>query len=107
MADEQPPVRRVSLTVTGYLRQGHPVGGWYDMQAQADGGQTYSIPEFEVDEASVTDLPPEQLTENDWSEIHGQLAARLGPDRAGELIEQFKRCAAGAPVRVFEQGAPC
>lgn len=98
MTDDTPeadiPVRRVSFTVTGYLRHGHPVGGWYDMQSAADGGQLYTIPEFEVDEDSVTDLPPEQLTDDDWAEIEGHLAARLGAAAAATVLAQAKRSAA-------------
>lgn len=94
MTDETDvPVRRVSFTVTGYLRHGHPVGGWYDMQSAADGGQQYSIPEFEVDEDSVTDLPPEQLTADDWAEIEAHLAARLGAAAAATILAQAKRSA--------------
>jgi plasmid maintenance system antidote protein VapI len=89
------PTRRVSFTVTGYLRHGHPVGGWYDMNSSADGnGQGYSIPEFEVDEDSVTDLPPEQLTADDWTEIGAHLAARLGAAAASTVLAQAKRTAA-------------
>ncbi len=52
--EEQPvPVRRVSMTVTGYLRHGHPAAGWYDMQGQADGGETYSIPAFAAADISI------------------------------------------------------
>lgn len=98
MADEPVPTRRVSFTVTGYLRHGHPVGGWYDLQSESDGGQAYSIPEFEVDEASVTDLPPEQLTADDWSEIEGHVHARLGADAGSALVAQWRRIAeAGDP----------
>lgn len=86
--------RRVSFTVTGYLRHGHPVGGWFDMQSEPDGGQAYSIPEFEVDEDSVADLPPEQLTGGDWAEIEGHLAARLGSAAAATVLAQAKRSAA-------------
>ena len=97
MADpEDISVRRVSFTVTGYLRHGHPVGGWYDMQSQPNGGQTYSIPEFEIDEASLTDLPPEQLTDDDWAEIEGHLASRLGAASAATVLAQAKRSAAMA-----------
>jgi|GEM_PF-4795574 len=96
MPDEPVPTRRVSFTVTGYLRHGHPVGGWYDMQAQPDGGQVYSIPESEVDEASVTDAPPETLTDDDWSEIAGQVHARLGAEAGSALVAQWRRIAEAA-----------
>lgn len=92
------PVRRVSFTVTGYLRHGHPVGGWYDMQSEPDGGQPYTIPEFEVDEASVTDLPPEQLSADDWNEIHGHVAARFGTEKADGILAQFKRAVGTASL---------
>lgn len=85
------PVRRVSFTVTGYLRHGRPIGGWYDMQSAADGGQHYSIPEFEVDELSVRDAAPEQLSDDDWNEIRGHVAARFGPERAAGIVAQFQR----------------
>jgi addiction module HigA family antidote len=90
------PVRRVSFTVTGYLRHGHPVGGWYDMQSEPDGGQPYTIPEFEIDEDSITDLPPEQLTHDDWAEIEAHLASRLGATSAATVLAQAKRSAAMA-----------
>lgn len=93
MADEPVPVRRVSFTVVGYLRHGHPVGGWYDCQSEPDGGQLYSIPEFEVDEASVTDLPPEQLTGDDWAEIEGHLVARLGREAGARMLARWRRVA--------------
>jgi plasmid maintenance system antidote protein VapI len=98
MADEQVPARRVSFTVTGYLRHGHPVGGWYDMQSEPEGGQPYTIPEFEVDEDSVTDLPPERLTDDDWAEIEGHLASRLGAASADAVLAQAKRSAAMAAM---------
>lgn len=98
MSDESPeieaPVRRVSFTVTGYLRGGHPVGGWFDMQGRPDGGQQYSIPQFAVDEASITDLPPEALTRGDWDEITGTVTARLGAKAGGELADAFRQLAA-------------
>lgn len=98
MSEETPdtdvPVRRVSMTVTGYLRHGHPVAGWYDMQGAADGGVTWSVPEFAVDEQSVTDAPPEQLSESDWSEIRGHVTARYGKEAGGMLLAEWARIAA-------------
>lgn len=91
--DANVPVRRVSMTVTGYLRHGHPVGGWYDMQSHADGGQHYSIPEFEVDEQSVTDVPPERLSEADWSEIAGFVHARYGRADGDVMLAIWDRAA--------------
>ncbi len=97
MNDETPdvdiPVRRVSMTVTGYLRHGHPVGGWYDMQTNADGGQHYSVPEFEVDELSVRDAAPEHLSEADWDEISGHVLARYGKQVGEELLAAWERAA--------------
>lgn len=84
-------VRRVSFTVTGYLRHGHPIGGFYDMQTQADGGMTYSIPAFQVDEDTVHDAAPEQLSSDDWNEIRGHVAARFGTERAAGILAQFQR----------------
>lgn len=92
--DTDVPVRRVSMTVTGYLRHGHPVGGWYDMQCAADGGQSWSVPEFAVDEQSVTDAPPETLSERDWDEIAGHVTARYGKEAGGLLIAAWQRSAA-------------
>lgn len=90
---ETVPVRRVSMTVTGYLRHGHPVGGFYDMQTAADGGMAYSIPEFQVDEASVKDAPPEVLSRDDWSEIEGHVLGRLGPERGRALLAEWRLAA--------------
>lgn len=86
-------VRRVSMTVTGYLRGGHPIGGYYDLQTDADGGMQYSIPAFEVDEASVKDAPPETLSTDDWDEIHARVAARYGAEAGARLITKWMRCA--------------
>jgi len=108
MTDEQIPVRRVQFTVTGYLRHGHPVSGWYDMQAHADGGQTYSIPEFVVDEATIQDAPAETLSADDWSEIHGHVAARFGADRAVGIVAQFQRAVdtAATPWQTLDDQHP-
>lgn len=88
--------RRVTMTVTGYLRGGRPGGGWYDMQSDANGGVQYSIPEFEVDEESVRDAPPEALTTGDWSEIVGYVRARYGPEDGDRLIAKWRRIADAA-----------
>lgn len=85
--------RRVSMTVTGYLRGGHPIGGYYDLQTDANGGLTYSIPEFEVDEASVRDAPPETLSTDDWGGIRAMVAARYGAEAGARLIAKWMRCA--------------
>jgi hypothetical protein len=85
---------RVAMTVTGYL-SGH-LGGFYDMRSSPDGstdGDAWSIPEYAVDEASVRDLPPERLTEGDWNEITGTLAARLGWDVAEARVARWRRIA--------------
>lgn len=106
MSDEAPTgevlVRRVSFTVTGYLRHGHPVGGWYDMQSSADGGEQYSIPQSDVDEASVRDAPPERLSAEDWSEISGYVTARYGKQAGGLLVAEWARIAASYDA---EEGA--
>lgn len=88
------PVRRVTFTVTGYLRHGHPAAGWYDMQSAADGGQHYSIPEFEVDESTVRDAEPERLSETDWDEIAGHVLARYGKQTAERILAAWERAAA-------------
>jgi hypothetical protein len=82
------PARRVTLVQTGYLTA--RTGGWYDFHARADGGETWSVPEFAVDEASVCDAPPETLTADDWSEICGTLAACLGKERMRALVARFE-----------------
>jgi hypothetical protein len=87
------PARRVSMTVTAYLT-GH-LGGWYDLRSRPDGGETWSIPEHCVDERSVTDLPPESLTRDDWDEITGTLTGRLGEQVGGRLADEWRRVALG------------
>lgn len=87
------PARRMSMTVTAYLT-GH-LGGFYDLRSRPDGGETWSIPEFCVDERSVTDLPPEVLTRDDWDEITGTLTARLGAQVGGRLAAEWRRIALG------------
>lgn len=93
-APETVPVRRVAMTVTGYLRHGHPAGGFYDMQTAADGGMGYSIPESEVDEASVKDAPPEILSADDWNEIGAHVTARYGSEAGGRLLAEWTQIAA-------------
>ena len=91
------PLRRVTMTVTGYLHRGRPIGGWYDMNSAADGnGQAWSIPEFAVDETTVTDAPPETLTASDWLEIEGHVLARLGKERGRTLLNEWRNAAADA-----------
>jgi hypothetical protein len=87
------PARRVALTVTAYLT-GH-LGGVYDLQSRPDGGETWSIPEHCVDERSVTGLPPEPLTRDDWDEITGTLTGRLGAQVGGRLADEWRRIALG------------
>jgi len=87
------PARRVSMTVTAYLT-GH-LGGFYDLQSRPDGGEAWSVPEHCVDERSVTDLPPEPLTRDDWDEITGTLTARLGEAVGGRLADEWRRIALG------------
>jgi hypothetical protein len=78
------------MTVTGYLRHPHPAAGWYDMQSAPNGGETWSVPEFAVDEASIADAPAETLTPDDWAEIRGHVAARLGSERADALLTLWR-----------------
>ncbi len=108
MPDDK-PLRRVSMTVTGYLRHGHPVAGWYDMTTQADGdGQDWSIPEFAVDEATVADVPAEALSDDDWDEIRGHVASRFGDERAEGILAKFRRTvdAASTPWQTFDGQPP-
>ena len=85
------PSRRVTLELTAYLSAGAPMGGFYDMQTGPDGGATFSIPESVVDEDAIRDADPEILTDEDWSEIEGQVRARLGRERASSLISRWRR----------------
>lgn len=87
------PSRRVTLELTAYLSAGAPSGGWYDMQSSPDGGETFSIPAFVVDEDTVRDAPAEQLTGDDWDEIEGHVRARLGDRRAGEILRRWRATA--------------
>lgn len=78
LGDETPvTVRRVAMQVTGYLRHGLLVGGFYDMQTGSDGGNQYSIPQGAVDEASIRDAPPERLLA-DWRRFADALDVERG-----------------------------
>lgn len=105
IGDETPgpaPVRRVTMTVTGYLRHGHPVGGWYDMQATASGGEHYSILQSHVDESSIRDAPPERLSADDWAEISAYVTSRYGTETGRRLLADWRRFADALDV---ERGA--
>lgn len=92
------PPRRVTFTVTGYLRSGTPAGGWYDMQSTADGGQTYSIPEFAIDEDTVRDAPPERLTPDDWATISAHVTGRYGTAVGTRLLTEWRRIATAVDI---------
>lgn len=87
------PTRRVTFEVTAYWKGGVVAAGWYDMQTAADSGQTFSIPQGAVDEATIRDAPPEELTGADWSEISGYVRERLGPERADRMLELWRHIA--------------
>lgn len=89
MAKELEAARRVTFQVTGYLKGGHPRGGWYDMRAMAGESQEFCIPEGCVEESTVTDAPEEELTRDDWAEIEGTIIARLGQERGLELLRRI------------------
>ena len=99
---EDVPVRRVTMQVTGYLRHGHAVGGWYDMQATATGGDQYSILQSHVDETSIRDAPPEQLSDDDWNEISAYVTGRYGSTAGTRLLAEWRRAATAADM---ERGA--
>jgi hypothetical protein len=93
-AEDRPvPTRRVTFEVTAYWRHGVVQGGWYDMQTGPDGGETFSIPEFVVNEDTIRDAAAEQLTVDDWSEISGYVTGRLGAERGRTLLAGWRRAA--------------
>lgn len=82
------PARRVAFEVTAYLVAG--TGGYYDLRSNAGGGHTFSIPTDVIDQATLADAPPEELTDTDWEAIGGQLELRLGPEAGRDLLRLFR-----------------